>query len=104
MRLDKVQVYGFDYDYTLSHYTSDLQSLIYELAQQHLVNEVIMLQIIDNGVMFYRSPITEIKLTFIFLLVLSVVSLSIQISAWHPSMTLIFQSEDFIMINRRAAF
>ncbi|KAJ8560829.1 hypothetical protein K7X08_022689 [Anisodus acutangulus] len=39
MRLDSIQVYGFDYDYTLAHYSSNLQSLIYDLAKQHLVNE-----------------------------------------------------------------
>lgn len=39
LRLDNIQVYGFDYDYTLAHYTSNLQSLIYDLAKEHLVNE-----------------------------------------------------------------
>ncbi|KAG2308194.1 hypothetical protein Bca4012_082772 [Brassica carinata] len=39
LRLDNIQVYGFDYDYTLAHYSSDLQSLIYDLAKQHMVNE-----------------------------------------------------------------
>lgn len=42
LRLDNIQVYGFDYDYTLAHYSSDLQSLIYDLAKQHMVNEVIL--------------------------------------------------------------
>ncbi|RDX82002.1 5'-nucleotidase domain-containing protein, partial [Mucuna pruriens] len=40
MRLDKLQVYGFDYDYTLAHYSSDLQTLIYDLAKEYLVNEL----------------------------------------------------------------
>lgn len=40
LRLDNIQVYGFDYDYTLAHYSSHLQSLIYDLAKQHMVNEV----------------------------------------------------------------
>ncbi|XP_010525764.1 PREDICTED: 5'-nucleotidase domain-containing protein DDB_G0275467 isoform X2 [Tarenaya hassleriana] len=39
LRLDNIQVYGFDYDYTLAHYSSNLQSLIYDLAKQHMVNE-----------------------------------------------------------------
>uniref|UniRef100_M4ETK6 Pectate lyase superfamily protein domain-containing protein n=1 Tax=Brassica campestris TaxID=3711 RepID=M4ETK6_BRACM len=39
LRLDNIQVYGFDYDYTLAHYSSDLQSLIYDLAKQHMVND-----------------------------------------------------------------
>ncbi|VFQ95181.1 unnamed protein product [Cuscuta campestris] len=39
LRLDNIDVYGFDYDYTLAHYSSDLQTLIYDLAKQHLVNE-----------------------------------------------------------------
>lgn len=40
LRLDTIQVYGFDYDYTLAHYSSNLQSLIYDLAKKHLVNEL----------------------------------------------------------------
>lgn len=40
LRLDNVQVYGFDYDYTLAHYSPNLQSLIYDLAKEHMVNEV----------------------------------------------------------------
>lgn len=40
LRLDTIQVYGFDYDYTLAHYSSDLQSLIYDLAKNYLVNEL----------------------------------------------------------------
>ncbi|KAH8965472.1 hypothetical protein BDL97_04G120300 [Sphagnum fallax] len=39
LRLDRIQVYGFDYDYTLAHYTEELQSLIYKLAKEHLVHE-----------------------------------------------------------------
>ncbi|XP_028059529.1 5'-nucleotidase domain-containing protein DDB_G0275467-like [Camellia sinensis] len=39
LRLENIQVYGFDYDYTLAHYSANLQSLIYELAKEHLVNE-----------------------------------------------------------------
>lgn len=40
MRLDNIQVCGFDYDYTLAHYSDNLQSLIYNLAKEHLVNEL----------------------------------------------------------------
>jgi len=40
VKLDDLQVYGFDYDYTLSHYSEHLQCLIYDLAKKHLVNEV----------------------------------------------------------------
>ncbi|CAN1165447.1 5'-nucleotidase domain-containing protein DDB_G0275467 [Linum perenne] len=40
LRLDNIQVYGFDYDYTLAHYSSNLQSLIYDLAKEHMVNEL----------------------------------------------------------------
>ncbi|XWS27258.1 hypothetical protein CRYUN_Cryun26dG0099300 [Craigia yunnanensis] len=39
IRLDLIQVYGFDYDFTLAHYSSNLQSLIYNLAKEHMVNE-----------------------------------------------------------------
>lgn len=40
LRLDNIQVYGFDYDYTLAHYSANLQTLIYDLAKEHMVNEV----------------------------------------------------------------
>ncbi|XP_062078515.1 uncharacterized protein LOC133783015 [Humulus lupulus] len=40
LRLDNIQVYGFDYDYTLAHYSKNLQSLIYDLAKEHMVNEL----------------------------------------------------------------
>ncbi|KAG6544180.1 hypothetical protein Mapa_014380 [Marchantia paleacea] len=39
LRLDQIKVYGFDYDYTLAHYTRALQTLIYDLAKEHLVKE-----------------------------------------------------------------
>ncbi|XVE63461.1 hypothetical protein DITRI_Ditri07aG0022500 [Diplodiscus trichospermus] len=39
IRLDLIQVYGFDYDFTLAHYSANLQSLIYDLAKEHMVNE-----------------------------------------------------------------
>lgn len=40
IRLDHIQVYGFDYDYTLAHYSANLQSLIYDLAKEYMVSEV----------------------------------------------------------------
>ncbi|KAM0843653.1 hypothetical protein ACQ4PT_057574 [Festuca glaucescens] len=40
VKLDDLQVYGFDYDYTLSHYSDHLQCLIYDLAKKHLVDEL----------------------------------------------------------------
>ncbi|ONK69699.1 uncharacterized protein A4U43_C05F25810 [Asparagus officinalis] len=40
LRMDNIQVYGFDYDYTLAHYSSNLQSLIYDLAKHYLVDEL----------------------------------------------------------------
>ncbi|XP_047323633.1 5'-nucleotidase domain-containing protein DDB_G0275467 [Impatiens glandulifera] len=40
LRLEEIQVYGFDYDYTLAHYSANLQNLIYDLAKEHLVNEL----------------------------------------------------------------
>ncbi|KAL1097030.1 hypothetical protein V6Z11_D05G008100 [Gossypium hirsutum] len=39
LRLDLIQVYGFDYDFTLAHYSANLQSLIYDLAKEHMVKE-----------------------------------------------------------------
>ncbi|GAV82325.1 5_nucleotid domain-containing protein [Cephalotus follicularis] len=39
LRLDSIRVYGFDYDYTLAHYSADLQSLIYDFAKEYMVNE-----------------------------------------------------------------
>ncbi|KAJ3677154.1 hypothetical protein LUZ60_002878 [Juncus effusus] len=40
VKLDDLQVYGFDYDYTLSHYSENLQFLIYDYAKKHLVYEL----------------------------------------------------------------
>ncbi|KAL0919898.1 hypothetical protein M5K25_012024 [Dendrobium thyrsiflorum] len=40
LRLNKIQVYGFDYDYTLAHYSKNLQSLTYDLAKEFLVREL----------------------------------------------------------------
>lgn len=40
LRMDDIQVCGFDYDYTLAHYSANLQTLIYDLAKEHMVNEV----------------------------------------------------------------
>ncbi|XP_071698106.1 uncharacterized protein [Rutidosis leptorrhynchoides] len=40
LRLDSIQVYGFDYDYTLAHYSPSLQNLIYDMAKQYLVDEL----------------------------------------------------------------
>lgn len=37
IRMDRVKVIGFDYDYTLASYKSTLQRLVYEQARQHLV-------------------------------------------------------------------
>lgn len=38
LNLKEVEVYGFDYDYTLAIYKKDLNELIYELALQRLVD------------------------------------------------------------------
>ena len=35
--LKHVNVYGFDFDYTLIHYTQELHRLIYEVARDRLV-------------------------------------------------------------------
>ncbi|KAM0943377.1 putative 5'-nucleotidase [Dioscorea sansibarensis] len=40
LKLGDIQVYGFDYDYTLAHYSKNLQSLIYDIAKKYLVNEL----------------------------------------------------------------
>jgi hypothetical protein len=40
LRLARIHVYGFDYDYTLAHYTNHLQFLIYNLVKAQLVTEV----------------------------------------------------------------
>jgi len=36
LRMDRVKAIGFDYDYTLASYTSDLNELIYDKAKEHL--------------------------------------------------------------------
>lgn len=40
VKLEDIKVYGFDYDYTLAHYSQNLQTLIYDLTKEHLVSEV----------------------------------------------------------------
>ncbi|KAF7806582.1 5'-nucleotidase domain-containing protein [Senna tora] len=58
LRMDRLQVYGFDYDYTLAHYSPDLQTLIYDLAKEHLVNE---LRYPDNCMEFKYDPTFPIR-------------------------------------------
>ena len=40
LNLEYIKAYGFDYDYTLSDYTPELQTLIYELASKHMVESL----------------------------------------------------------------
>lgn len=37
IRMDRIGVIGFDYDYTIASYKSTLQTLVYEQARQHLI-------------------------------------------------------------------
>lgn len=37
--LEEVQVYGFDYDYTLAHYKESLDYLLYNLGRDTLVQK-----------------------------------------------------------------
>eukprot|EP00899_Mesostigma_viride_P006234 jgi/Mesvir1/15611/Mv03218-RA.1 len=39
VRMDQVKVLGFDYDYTLAHYTQSLHQLIYRLGVDYLVGQ-----------------------------------------------------------------
>lgn len=38
LNLDEVEVYGFDYDYTLAEYKPSLDALIYDLSLERLIN------------------------------------------------------------------
>ncbi|ETV66333.1 hypothetical protein H257_17134 [Aphanomyces astaci] len=40
LRLGQVEVIGFDYDYTLCHYTEELQRLIYNMARDAMVHKL----------------------------------------------------------------
>lgn len=40
LKLSRIKVFGFDYDYTLASYTRDIQPLIYNLATRYLVHEL----------------------------------------------------------------
>ncbi|RHY15600.1 hypothetical protein DYB25_012693, partial [Aphanomyces astaci] len=40
LRLGQVEVIGFDYDYTLCHYTEELQRLIYNMARDAMVHDI----------------------------------------------------------------
>ena len=39
LSLRDIAVYGFDYDYTLAHYTDELNNLIYEMSLEKLIEE-----------------------------------------------------------------
>lgn len=39
LSLRDISVYGFDYDYTLAHYTDELNSLIYQMSLEKLITE-----------------------------------------------------------------
>ncbi|XP_072255111.1 5'-nucleotidase domain-containing protein 3 [Pyxicephalus adspersus] len=39
MSLDDIEIYGFDYDYTLAFYSKDLHTLIFNTARDLLINE-----------------------------------------------------------------
>ncbi|XP_075712785.1 5'-nucleotidase domain-containing protein 3 [Rhinoderma darwinii] len=39
MNLENIEIYGFDYDYTLAFYSKDLHSLIFNTARDLLINE-----------------------------------------------------------------
>ncbi|PKA57595.1 hypothetical protein AXF42_Ash018570 [Apostasia shenzhenica] len=58
LRLDKIQVYGFDYDYTLAHYSQNLQTLTYDIAKKYLVNE---LKYPDSCLQFQYDPTFPIR-------------------------------------------
>ncbi|RLN51787.1 hypothetical protein BBJ29_006979 [Phytophthora kernoviae] len=40
LKLSTIDVVGFDYDYTLCHYTEELQHLIYAMARDHMVSKL----------------------------------------------------------------
>lgn len=40
VKLSKIQVYGFDYDYTLAHYTSALDEFIFNESRNWLVEQM----------------------------------------------------------------
>ena len=40
LSLSNIEVYGFDYDYTLATYTRDLHNLIFQLSKESLVNNL----------------------------------------------------------------
>ncbi|EFA82296.1 5'-nucleotidase [Heterostelium album PN500] len=40
LKLSEIQVFGFDYDYTLANYSDQVQHLIYELSINYLVDEL----------------------------------------------------------------
>ena len=39
LSLRDISVYGFDYDYTLAHYTDELNSLIYQMSLEKMITE-----------------------------------------------------------------
>ena len=39
LSLRDVSVYGFDYDYTLAHYTEELNNVIYQMSLNRLIDD-----------------------------------------------------------------
>lgn len=94
LRLDNIQVYGFDYDYTLAHYSPNLQTLIYDLAKKHMVDEVrFCLSILCLLKCMNRVVYDEMSIR------LFVFSFSILIFVRHSIMIPPFPSEDCTMIS-----
>jgi hypothetical protein len=63
--LGKVDTVGFDYDYTLVTYTTDLLELIYDMALKRLVNDrQYPLEMLEIGLKF--DPYFSVRGTFLF--------------------------------------
>lgn len=96
LSLDNIQVYGFDYDYTLAHYSANLQSLIYDLAKEHLVNEVRLCII---AFFIYHAKAGFLIAYDLF----GSFSSDILNLAWSSSTIPLFRLEAFTMINSKVA-
>lgn len=64
LNLDEVEVYGFDYDYTLAEYKPSLDNLIYNLSLDRLISHY---KVSDNAFVYLRVTWISIELiTFTF--------------------------------------
>lgn len=95
--LSEMEMFGFDYDYTLAEYTEELQPLIYSMALQYMVQTMRSFSHLSSNFPFVLSSWIQFPC---FEHLFS----DIQVSYWRVSTTRIFPFVDSTMTQRRVTF